>query len=310
MCVPSIFTVPPNVLNICFGLCSYKRAVLSGYGFTVADNPADTVALRLAPPILSAKQAAIRARQPQPLLPDVYHLTAQSPHLPETLTSLFHLITASSSDLELLFKNPCSPSIRNELMAYSHLHHALKHKLQPLQLPLPAVPETPAQRAAEIYRTGQRAILEAARAECQLLICMLLACYSDTLITLESALGDKLFADAVERTFGSCDVTELEQAGHDDLVFVLYLCWKASAGDQWAVDVDKDTQVTFDDLFPAAAESAPEVFGGDLWTAETLARGMAVYRNQGILVNLTTPRGDKALYIVPLPQVVEELGKQ
>lgn len=140
------------------------------------------------------------------------------------------------------------------------------------------------------------------------------------LVSLYSVLGDEKFKEAVEACFETNKKEELEEQGLEDVVFVLYLCWryvrasrgkpvqngdkewikrlegvygtpedvenkmKANAGedeDEEDEDVGGVGEI-YDAVFPAAAEEAEDVFGGKEWTKGLLAWGMRVYREEGV----------------------------
>jgi len=115
------------------------------------------------------------------------------------------------------------------------------------------------------------------------------------LIRLPSALGrgggaNRAFAAAIESCFGSADVEELTEARQEDVVFILYLC-HLSLTEQgfhlpaYPTDSQEATQPARElhgELFPAVANAAPAIFGGEGWTVELLHKCMEAYADMGI----------------------------
>ncbi|KAI5777469.1 hypothetical protein EDC01DRAFT_778679 [Geopyxis carbonaria] len=289
-----------------------NEELLMGYGFAIKDNPTDSVALRMAPP-LSPVQASIRALQPQPATPNIFHISMHAkPAIPDSLICLFRLLTATPLEAPLLAATPAERvSTRNELAAYTHLYYALSMKLRPFATDCPE-PQNNKQSFAAVYRRGQHVILSYALGYVEAALQVLQG--EESFVTLRTALWDERFAPAVEACFETKVRVELEAAGQGDLVLVLYLCWRYINGDwpEWFAqaareynfdpsapaapaattaddedeDMDEDdddgAEETFAALFPDAAEEAPEVFGGPAWTPQLLGWMVRVFRGESV----------------------------
>jgi len=290
-----------------------KNIVLAGYGFALLDNPSDSLILAFSPR-LSEPQMRIREHQPQPSIENIYHLTLDGGY-PEELTTLFHILTASPSDRPLLEANPAasSVSIRNSMATEFQLLMALKHKLGKFMVG-PGEAKNQRQHVAKIYREGQKAILLAAVKRSEEEIARLLAQHDGKeIFTIETAMKDKQFAEATGAAFNSHTVAELFQNEQEDVVLAFFLCWKFMTGDyKWKryfdhmakfhpfpQEASDDIQDLFDRLHPDAADRAPEVFGGDLWTPLLLGLAWELYTEEGANVALWEAEGHN-LYAVSI----------
>lgn len=287
--------------------------VLAGYGFALADNPSDSLILAF-PPRLSGPQMRIRERQPQPSIRNIYHLTLGGGY-PRELTTLFHILTASPSDRPLLEADPAADSIslRNSMATEFQLLMALKHKLRKFTVE-PGEPRNDRQRAANIYRDGQMAILRAAVKRSEDEIARLLAKHDGKeIFTIETAMRDALFAAATDAAFEAGTVSELFESEQEDVVLAFFLCWKFLTGDdKWKrwfeyiaqfhpfpEETGEDIHDLFDRLHPDAAERAPQVFGGDRWTPELLGWAWELYTEEGANVALWDTNG-RSLYAISI----------
>ena len=291
------------------------RTVLLGYGFAIPNNPSDTVSLRFNAPLTPA-QERIRARQPQPLHPGIYPLAREAePFYPKELTSLFHILTASPFEIPLLEKFPNADivSIRNEVATQFQLFIAIGRKLDGFGTD-PGEPQNESQFVAKILRDGQMDILKRAISYSENEMKKISAQHQGSnIFTIETAMTRKSpFASAVEKCFEATSAEELIEAEQDDIVFVLFLCWKllcCSHEPQWRRwfeattthyplpkeggaddgdvgddddDVDGGIGDVFNAIFPDAAQLAPQVFGGDRWTPALMAWAMNIYQSEGV----------------------------
>lgn len=282
--------------------------MLLGYGFAIPNNPSDTVSLRFNAPLTPA-QERIRARQPQPLHPGIYHLARDAePFYPKELTSLFHILAASPFEIPLLEKLPKADvvSIRNEVATQFQLFVAISRKLDGFGTD-PGEPQNESQFAAKILRDGQMDILKRAISHSGNELERIFAQHQgNKIFTIETAMTEKsAFAGAVEKCFEATSAEELIEAEQDDVVFVLFLCWKflcCSHEPQWwrwfeamtrhyplpkEGEVDDDggdegIDDVFNAVFPDAAQLAPQVFGGDRWTPTLMAWVMKIYQSEGV----------------------------
>ncbi|KAH0612261.1 uncharacterized protein H6S33_010313 [Morchella sextelata] len=295
-----------------------NEELLMGYGFTLPSNPFDTVVLRFLP-VLSPAQESIRALQPASPFPDgIHHLSPRNPNslYPASLLNLFHLLTATADELPLLAAAPAADTItlRNTIATHRQLLLALRRKLDafPAESTLPPL-SNGRRRAAKVYRDTQVAIMAAAVAESEGVIRGILEAGKEGVVTLESVLGDPVYAAAVEACFGSVVPLELQMAGHEDLVFTLFLCWRylqrdrlPGAWGRWFArlleagecgrpeDVKDDEEEEeleevgelYKALFPAVVGAAPGVFAGEGWTEGLLRWGMRVFGRESIGVRL------------------------
>lgn len=280
-----------------------------GYGFCLPDNPTDTVTLRFSPP-LTPPQQSVRDHQPQPISPGIFYLrpAPSSPLFPHSLTSLFRLLSASPVELPYLQSNPATPQVspRNEIAAYTHLFLAMQRKLHGLAAELPE-PQNSKQRAAQIYRDGQIAILRASSQEALDTIAATIEAAQT--VTFPDVLADEKFKTAVEACFGTSVQEELEEADQEDVIFVLFLCWKylRSEEPEWRawfeacekaygkpgekeLEEEEGVRDVFEAVFPDAAEIAEEVFGGEGWGVKLLGWSMMLFREEG--VNTVLADGD------------------
>ncbi|KAF8542264.1 hypothetical protein BDD12DRAFT_729499 [Trichophaea hybrida] len=279
-----------------------NEELLLGYGFATPDNPTDTITLRLTAP-LSPPQARIRSQQPQPIHPGIYHISRNAnPFYPRELTTLFHILTATPSEIPLLEKFPNADiiSIRNELATQFQLFIATSRKLAGFDVD-PGKPQNDKQRAAKILRDGQIAILQSAIKYSEGEVKKIFEQHEGSeVLTIETTLTEIAFKGAVEKCFETSDVEELVEAEQEDVVFVLFLCWKYLYSDEpkWRKwfkamakhypipkaddEVDSGIQDVFDAVFPYAGKLAVDVFGGDRWTPALLGWAMEIYQSEGV----------------------------
>ncbi|RPB17272.1 SET domain-containing protein [Morchella conica CCBAS932] len=286
-----------------------NEELLMGYGFTLPGNPFDTVVLRFLP-VLSPAQESIRALQPASPFPDgIHHLSPRNPNslYPASLINLFHLLTATPEELPLLEANPAAETItlRNTIATHRQLLLAIRRKLDgfPAESTLPPLSNS-RRRSAKVYRDTQVSIMTAAVAESEGVIRNILETKREVVVTLESILEDPVYSAAVEPCFGSVLPLELQMAGHEDLVFTLYLCWRYLQRDQLPEAWKKwfgrlleagecgnpedleEVEELYKALFPAVAGAAPEVFDGEGWTEGLLRWGMRAFGRESIGVRL------------------------
>lgn len=282
---------------------AHNSLVLLGYGFAIPDNPTDTITLRFTAP-LTPPQARIRSKQPQPSRPGIYHVSRNAnPFYPKELTTLFHILTAAPSEIPLLEKSPSADiiSIRNELATQFQLFIAMSRKLAGFDTD-PGEPQNDKQRAAKTLRDGHMTILQSAIGHSESELKRIFKKYEGSeILTIETALTEKSFKEAVEKCFETSDVEELVEAEQEDVVFVLFLCWKYLCSDEpkWRKwfetmakhystskandsEVDEGIRDVFDAVFPDAAKLAVDVFGGAGWTPPLLGWIMDIYQNEGV----------------------------
>ncbi|KAL7273848.1 hypothetical protein RUND412_003263 [Rhizina undulata] len=307
-----------------------NEELLMGYGFTISGNPFDTVVLKFNPPLAPGQQAIrelqIAAYPPTDSPPGIHHLSlvpdSETNSLyPRSLLDIFQIITASPSDIPRLQSNPTavSVSLRNTIATHNQLLLAMKRKVAGIvtgNQTLEREPVNSKQRSAKVYRDTQVSILSSAISESESVLKGALA--NANVIRLENALREQPFADAVEVCFGTKGEDDIRGMGMEDIVFVLYLCWKyiasssspsSSEWEKWfrtivrtygspgdEDDVDEEAQQNYEDVFPAAAEAAEDVFGGDMWTAGMMAWGMKVYQMEGVGVGV----GENAVWVICL----------
>ncbi|KAG0638467.1 hypothetical protein HOY80DRAFT_967431 [Tuber brumale] len=272
-----------------------NEELLMGYGFTLLQNPFDSVLLKSSPP-LTPSQHSLLGESPTGL----YYLThrnrtTENPSIyPPSLLSLIYILTSTPTEAScMLTTRPTKPATkRNEISTHITLLRALLRKHQNFPPTLPE-PLNSKQASAKIYADSQRSLILSAIAESKDIINSHTT--SNCLIRLKSALGrgeraDKAFAAAIESCFGSADVKELTEAGQEDVVFILYLCHLSLAKQGFQLPVcpthsqgaTQSAQELHEGLFPAAVSAAPAVFGGEGWTVELLHRGMEAYADMGI----------------------------
>ncbi|TGZ78704.1 SET domain-containing protein [Ascodesmis nigricans] len=305
--------------------------LLMGYGFSLASNPCDHYPLVINPP-LSPSQRKIRTLQLQSLsLPPSdngqYSITiSTSPIIPPSLITLFRLLTATPNELPLLQITPTSPiSLRNELSTHSQLLMALRMKLPAITNPLPHPPKNSRQKFATIYRESQAMILKSALTETKTRLHDIYSTgtSSGALISLTTALSDPTFSAAIEACFGTAGESELEEEDQEDIVFVLYICWKylhrsEPGNEKWAQWVERiirdrvygtpddepeeGVDEIFEAIFPAAGEAAPEVFAdpeGGRWCVELVAWALRVFQGEGINA-VGVGEADADVYVIEL----------
>ncbi|RPB02547.1 SET domain-containing protein [Choiromyces venosus 120613-1] len=266
-----------------------NEELLMGYGFTLPENPFDSVLLK--PPRLTPSQLSLLGEPPTGL----YHLTRrnrtpENPSIyPPSLLSLIYILTSTPSEATRISTHPAKPaSKRNEISAHITLLHALLRKYQNFPAPnsLPP-PRNSKQASAKIYADSQRSIVLSAIAESKGVINSRTA----SLVRLPAALAEGgAFAEAIEACFGSADEEELTEAGHDDTVHILYLCYLSlTQSDLFKLpacppeeEAMESARQLNEELFPIVAAVAPEVFGRAGWTVELLHRGMKAYADMGI----------------------------
>ncbi|CCX10593.1 hypothetical protein FPQ18DRAFT_6260 [Pyronema domesticum] len=283
-----------------------NEELLNGYGFTIPNNPTDTVTIKFNAP-LTPEQDALRSQQTQPARPGIYHLRAYNNRaFPTDLTGLFHILTASPSELPKLEANPSADiiSIRNEMSTMFQLFMAVSQKRMAYGPEL-GQPQNDRQRCAAILREGQIGILEYF---IQYSGSQLKKLWDENIgekaFTLETVLTDEQFANAVLACFETRDIEEIIEAEQDDIVFVLYLCWKylTSEEPKWRdwfkameqhyplpeedEEVDEGIEEVFDAIFPEAGEAAPNIFGGDKWNASVVEWVMGIYQSEGFNIIL------------------------
>lgn len=264
-----------------------------GYGFTLPQNPFDSVLLKSSP-VLTPSQHSLLGEP----LTGLYHLTPrnrtpENPSIyPPTLLTLIYILTSTPTEASRMPTRPTKPATkRNEISTHMTLLHALLRKHQNFPPALPE-PQNSKQASAKIYADSQRSIILSAIAESKDIINS--HATTSGLIHLQSALGkggaDTVFAAAIESCFGSADVEELTETGQEDVVFILYLCHLSLTKQDfhlpaYPADSQEATQSARElhqELFPAVADAAPAVFGGEGWTVELLHRCMEAYADMGI----------------------------
>lgn len=280
------------------------------YGFAIEDNIDDTVLLKFLP-ALSGGQLHLRRRQ---ILEEqdtgLYHLHKSSPHPPLPLIHLFHILVANPREIEILQQNPTIEivSLRNEVATKKQLVFALNAKYNRISDEREN-PHTNAEQFITIYRRGQ----------CDILLDALTMLRNETkqimsrpeVYPLAQLLLEQPFRDGIEACFG--DIGELAENGLEDKVFVLGLCRKyldslrnSNRQDNWSRFFEKmgnaysehiqtgeggesqgEAEEFYDDMFPAAAEAAPEVFGdgGGAWTVGLVTWMMKIYQGEVIEIN-------------------------
>lgn len=297
-----------------------------GYGFTIENNPCDNLPLLFNPP-LSPAQQEIRTLQPRPERDDGQYIISlnSAPLFPESLTGLFRILTAAPSEIPIIRSNPTGPvSIRNELATYSQLLMAMRMKLAAISAPLPHESKNYRQKAAKIYREGQTKIIQAAVSEAASKLHELYTknIESGTLVSLPTALSDPAFSSAVEACFGTSEQDELEEADQEDIIFVLYICWKylKSKDEKWRAwferlekektygspddEADEGVDEIFEAIFPAAAEEAEEVFGdtegqSQKWSDRLMSWGLKVFQSEGVDV-VGVGEDGRSVYVIEL----------
>ncbi|CUS15322.1 unnamed protein product [Tuber aestivum] len=270
-----------------------NEELLMGYGFTLLQNPFDTVLLKFSPP-LTPSQHSLFGMSPTGL----YHLTPrnrapENPSIyPPSLLTLIYILTSTPTETSHIpTARPTKPATkRNEISTHITLLQALLRKHQNFPPTLPE-PRNSKQASAKIYADSQRSLILSAIAESKDIINSHTA---TSIIRLQSALGrggtDKAFPAAIESCFGSADVEELAEAGQEDVVFILYLChlsltqqgFRLPACPASSQEATHSARELHEELFPTAANAAPAVFGGEGWTVELLRRGMEAYADMGI----------------------------
>jgi len=267
-----------------------------GYGFTLLQNPFDSVLLKSSP-ALTPSQHSLLGELPT----GFYHLTPrnrtpENPSIyPPSLLTLIYILTSNPTEASRMPTRPTKPATkRNEISTHMTLLHALLRKHQNFPPTLPE-PQNSKQASAKIYADSQRSIVLSAIAESKDIINSHTTTATCSLIRLQSALrrgrgAHRAFAAAIESCFGSANVEELTEAGQEDVVFILYLCHLSlteqgfhlpacPTGSQEAIQSARELHR---ELFPAVANAAPAVFGGEEWTVELLHRCMEAYADMGI----------------------------
>lgn len=279
-----------------------------GYGFTLPSNPFDAVLLRFSPSLTSSQQSLYALQPPHPT-PGLYHLsprnhTPESPSIyPAALLNLFHILTALPHELSLLHSNPSSQptTLRNTLSTHSQLLLAIRQKL--CKIPRTTTPPQNSKQVSALhYRDGQLAILTSAIQESAAILKTAIA--SGKFVTLQSALlSSPAFNRAVESCFGTSDLLELQDSQQDEIVLMLYIChlrlitqlppppaacYPKQQQKQGEEEEEEEPQEVmkqlYADIFPSAANAAPEIFGGEAWTEELLAWGMKTYMDHGVTI--------------------------
>ncbi|KAA8911325.1 hypothetical protein FN846DRAFT_450492 [Sphaerosporella brunnea] len=285
-----------------------NEELLMGYGFCIPENPAETVALRFNTPPLAPEQAEIYKSLKHPDKEDYYYLTLKAGY-PLELISLFRLLTAAPSEMRLLENTPYkSVSVRNELATQFQLVMAISKKLQGFETVALEEPVNQRQQAALTLRSGQQEILRSALSHSRETISSLFTEHEGKeIFSIETVLQNSVFAEAVEACFETSDVEEIIEAEQEDIVFVLWLCWKYITKDEkWSGWFDRmkgvypmqeemTVEEVFEAIFPEAAEAAPEVFGGEEWTAALMGWVMAVYQQEGVNVE---PEEGKLVWVI------------
>lgn len=331
---------------------TYTYKVLLSYGFTIPDNPDDTVVLKFTPPLSGAQKKVRRMQVSEADDKGIYYLHSTNRYPPEQLIQLFHILVAIPREYQILQNCPTSEvvTLRNELASKLQLLNALEAKSARIyrsERELVAENGNKTHEYILTYRNEQLEILSSVIAQLEAEI----AAYQrkPEAITLPRLLAqDKTFRDAIEVCFG--DLETIRQEGLEDRVFVLGLCWKylqspvksafnnsasplsrtiqnessssshsnktlapstrwprfftkmwdfylnpinADPGDVTETGVTEGAQEEalslFEDLFPAAADAAPEVFGNHLqgpggWNAELIRDVTRFYQWEGIEV--------------------------
>ncbi|PWW74526.1 SET domain-containing protein [Tuber magnatum] len=269
-----------------------NEELLMGYGFTLPQNPFDTVLLKSSPPLTPSQQSLL-GKPPAGL----YHLTPrnrtpENPSIyPPSLLTLTYILTSTPAEASRMpTARPTRPATkRNEISTHITLLRALLRKHQNFPSTLPE-PRNSKQASAKIYADSQRSLILSAIAESKDIINFHT---TTSIIRLQSALGggaNKAFAAAIESCFGSADIEELTEAGQEGIVFILYLChlslteqdFQLPACPTSSQEATYSAQELHEELFPAAANAAPAVFGREGWTVELLRRGMEAYADMGI----------------------------
>lgn len=251
--------------------------LLLGYGFCVPENPHDGVLITLKPPPEDLRHE-IRKIQPGYFTTDgswnsdrtTFRLV-QPPitsrpdqvfeNLPEPLLELLLCILRHERGLSFTFHDQPFEYISSDANGRRYLPHIARMIVQSLapklaklhSVPLPSEPQNEKQTQASIYRQGQARILESLVAA--------LRSYTRSLLQPPSALGSRFvtlegllelwslrtspasvtpFIAGVEACSGTADVDQLREAGWEEDVVVILLCYirLSSAGpdgpDGWA----------------------------------------------------------------------------
>lgn len=278
------------------------------YGFTIQNNPDDSVLLKLNPP-LDPVRAAIRREQID-IKDDngIYYLTARCPTPPTGLLQLFRIMVANELELEILRNYPKHSIMgRNELAAKTQILRSLCGKCKNHIIWGPAEEEDETteptfKRYATIFRKGQIGILEAAISRLETEIAELCSLYK--LYTSDNlAQPFRKFRWAIENCFG--DSEDQVESGMDQVVYILAICnalLEHQAGHDLFIDligrllkhypmgVESDEeeeariQGLYEDVIPAAANLAPEVFDDKRWSVDLLRWGARVYQEEVVKV--------------------------
>ncbi|KAK1068704.1 hypothetical protein LTR74_005362 [Friedmanniomyces endolithicus] len=238
--------------------------LLMGYGFCVPDNPYDTVMLTLKPPpedlqtelgrvhpgyfTAGGQWSSERATFRLPRLPPASHEAEQIfQDLPEPLLELLLYILRWERDLPFAFQELPLEYVTTNPAGRHYLPHvarmivqSLVPKLQKLQdVALHVIdPRNVKQRQASVYLSGQVAIIQATIAGLRTFTRSLLkppTVPGPRFVTLEgllelwshraSAETVMPFMAGIEAVSGTPDVEQLRQAGWEEDVMILLLCY-------------------------------------------------------------------------------------
>ena len=289
-------------------LANGARKVLLSYGFTIENNPDDSVMLKLNPPLDSVREAI---RREQIDLKDdngIYYLMAGCPTPPTGLLQLFRIMVANEWELEMLRNYPKRSIMgRNELAAKTQILRSLSVKYKNHLILGQAAGEDETKEPtfkhyATIFRKGQIEILESAISRLQTEVAELCSLYK--LYTIDNLTQPfRRFRWAIETCFG--DSGDQVESGMDQVVYMLAICnilLEHQAGNDLffeligmllkhypiGVEGDEEEEVRirglFEDVIPAAAGVAPKVFGDKRWSVDLLRWGARVYQEEVIKV--------------------------
>lgn len=282
--------------------------MLLSYGFTIQNNPDDTVMLKLKPSLDSVRQAI---RDKQISAGDdagIYHLGVSNPTPPMSLLQLFRVIVANQWELDSLRDSPKDAIIgRNEIAAKTQILRSLQMKLTAHTTPSQTIypedyRESHFENYANIFRKGQIEILKTAISKLEDELKQL---YSQCIIASVDDLTKpyRRFSKAIEMCFG--DAEDQAESGIDEIVFMLAICNVLLEHENGSIflaqqvtellqhypigvpgDEAEEARIRqlYDDVFPAVADVAPKVFQDNRWTLDLLRWGSQVY--QGEIIRL------------------------
>ena len=287
--------------------------------------------LQFRPP-LNFMQKSIRVGQLHPRKledVDLYYLRAGSPKLSEELLQLFRTLSANEWEAEMLMASPSVPitlTSRNELTAKVKWAMALKMKIDETPSGPACPPLTRFERDAHIYREGEVNILIQVHKELSREIKYMTQ--HDGVMNLRDVVGYfPRFQEAVESVFG--DLEDMPDYGTDDIVFIIGICkwWLQFSKDKHSIQQDfhpyfesltslypmdkilddvesEELNELYGQIFPTAAEVAPNEFGSREWTLQLLAWGKRVYLEEVVRLPNTGPMEDHWIVRhIPVPEL-------